>query len=117
MPGKSPTQREIDREVQRDAYSQASGVAEQRRVTVVIALNASDFDQWCKDNGKNPRDRNFLMATPASARGLQNARLEITSRGMWRPDIHTLMKSLVPMLDRPSQQRLQGMGWGQPVPA
>ena len=62
MPGKSPTQREIDREVQRDAYSQASGVAEQRRVTVVIALNASDFDQWCKDNGKSPRDRNFLMA-------------------------------------------------------
>ena len=117
MSNKTPTQKEIDREVQRDQYTQAvSAPAEQRRVTVVIALNASDFEQWCKDNGKSSRDRNFLMATPATTRGLHDARLEVTLRGMWRPDIHVLMVGLVPMLDRPSQQRLQAMGWGQPVP-
>ena len=115
MPSK--TQKEIDAEVQRDDYTQtADNPAEQRWVTVVLAFNAADFDQWCKANGKNARDRNLLMATPASVRGLHGARLEITSRGMWRADIHTLMVALVPMLDRPSQQRLQAMGWGQPIP-
>ena len=116
MPNTPRTQRDIDQAVQRDAYSQPGSGGEQRRVTVVVALNAADFDQWCKDNGKNPRDRNYLLATPASARGLQNARLEVTARGMWRADIHALMVALVPMLDRPSQQRLATMGWGQPVP-
>ena len=117
MPNKAPTQKEIDRAVQRDEYSQAAGnPAEQRRVTAVVALNASDFDQWCKTNGKNARDRNLLMATPASTRGLHDAHLEITSRGMWRTDIHVLMVALVPMLDRPSRQRLETMGWGQPIP-
>ena len=120
MPSKVTTQKEIDRAVQRDQYAQdaqaAGNATEQRRVTVVVAFNAADFDQWCKASGKNARDRNLLMATPASARGLQNAHLEITSRGMWRADIHVLMVALVPMLDRPSQQRLAGAGWGQPIP-
>jgi len=117
VPGKTPTQKEIDREVQRDQYSQsAANPTEQRRVTAVLALNAADFDQWCKANGKNARDRNLLMATPATVRGLRDAHLEITSRGMWRADIHALMVALVPMLDRPSRQRVEAMGWGQPIP-
>ncbi|MFA7248164.1 MAG: hypothetical protein WC273_00860 [Dehalococcoidia bacterium] len=117
MPGKQLSQQEINRELQRDQYAQASGsTGEQRRVTAVVAFNAADFDQWCKANGKNPRDRNLLMVTAATARGLQNAHLEVTGRGMWRADIHALMVALVPMLDRPSQQRLAGMGWGQPIP-
>ncbi|MSP22196.1 MAG: hypothetical protein EXR66_04160 [Dehalococcoidia bacterium] len=112
MPGKSLTQKQINQEVQRDAYSQESGAANERFVTVVLALNPVDFQHWCEAHGKNPRDRNYLMATPATARGLKNARLEVTSRGMWRPDIHQLMTALVPMLDAPSQKKLQGMGWG-----
>ena len=115
MPG--PSQKDIDREVQRDQYTQSAGnPAEQRRVTAVIAFNAADFDQWCKANGKNPRDRNLLMVTAASARGLKDAHLEVTSRGMWRLDIHQLMLTLVPLLDKPSRQKLEPMGWGQPVP-
>jgi hypothetical protein len=115
MPG--PTQRQIDQAVQKDAYSQPSGGGgEQRRVTAVIAFNAADFDAWCKANGKNPRDRNLLMVTAASARGLQNAHVEVTPRGMWRADIHQLMVNLVPMLDKPSQNKLAAMGWGPPVP-
>jgi hypothetical protein len=90
--------------------------AEQRRVTAVVALNAADFAQWCTENGKNPRDRNYLLVTPASTRGLKDAHLEITPRGMWRADIHVLMQALVPLLDRPSQKRLASMGWGQPIP-
>lgn len=115
MPGK--TQKEIDQEIQRDQYSQsAANPAETRRVTAVIAFNAADFDQWCKANGKSARDRNLLMATPATARGLKDAHLEITSRGMWRADIHPLMVALVPLLDRPSRVRVEAMGWGQPIP-
>ena len=118
MGGRTRTQKEIDRAVQRDSYSQPAGGGggDQRWVTVVIAFKAADFDQWCKDHGKNPRDRNLLMATPATVRGLQNARLEITPRGMWRSDIHELMAALVPVLDKPSQKRVQEMGWGLPVP-
>ena len=117
MGGRTRTQKDIDRAVQRDSYSQpAEKTGEQRWVTVVIALKAADFDQWCKDNGKNPRDRNLLLATPGSVRGLQKARLEITPRGMWRPDIRELMTALVPVLDKPSQKRLAEMGWGLPVP-
>ena len=117
MTNRIRTQQQLDQEIRRDEYSQPAGSpGEQRWVTVVLALNAADFDLWCKANGKNARDRNLLMATPASIRGLQNARLEITSRGMWRADIHVLMLALVPMLDRPSQQRLQAAGWGQPIP-
>jgi len=79
MGGRARTQKDIDRAVQSDSYSQpASASADQRWVTVVVALKSSDFDQWCKDNGKNQRDRNLLLATPGSVRGLQNARLEIT---------------------------------------
>lgn len=115
--GRARTQKDIDRAVQRDSYSEPGNTStEQRWVTVVIALKAADFDQWCKENGKNPRDRNFLMATPATVRGLQNARVEITPRGMWRADIRELMAALVPVSDRPSQKRLQEMGWGLPVP-
>lgn len=113
MPG--PTQKQLDQAVQRDSYSQPGG-GEQRRVTAVIAFNASDFDNWCKASGKSARDRNILMATPATARGLKDAHLEITARGMWRADIHNLMVALVPLLDRPSRVRVEGMGWGQPVP-
>lgn len=118
MPGKARTQKDIDRAVQRDSYSQPaeSTPGDQRWVTVVIALKSTDFDQWCKDKGKNPRDRNLLMATPATVRGLQNARLEVTPRGMWRADIHELMKTLAPGLDKPSQKRLADMGWALPVP-
>ncbi len=116
MPQK--TQQQIDREVQRDAYSRpAPGAGEQRRVTVVIALNNTDYQQWFKDNGKNASDRNYVMATPATMRGLQNAHVEVTSRGMWRKDIHEIMVALVPMLDRPSVLKLAGMGWGGPVPS
>jgi hypothetical protein len=112
MPGKSLTQKQINQEVQRDAYSQdAGGAASDRFVTVVLALNPVDFQHWCEAHGKNPRDRNFLMATPATARGLKNARLEVTPRGMWRADIHQLMTALVPMLDAPSVKKLAAMGW------
>ena len=114
MPGKIPTQKQLDREVARDSYSQPS--AETRRVTLVLALSAADFDQWCKDHGKSPRDRNIVMATAASVRSLHDAHLEIAPRGMWRRDIHDLMVALVPTLDRPSIQRVEGMGWGQPIP-
>jgi hypothetical protein len=111
------TQQEIDREIQKDSYSRPTGApAEQRRVTIVVALNNTDYQQWCKDNGKSASDRNYLMATPATARGLQNAHLEVTPRGMWRKDIHQLMVALIPMLDRPSVQKLAGMGWAGPVP-
>lgn len=113
MVGRS--QKEIDQAVSRDSYSQAS-TTENRRVTLVLALTAADYDQWCKDNGKSPRDRNIVMATPASVRTLKDAHLEITARGMWRRDIHELMVALVPTLDRPSVQRVAGMGWGQPIP-
>ena len=65
-----------------------SEAEEQRWVTVVIAVKAADFDQWCKDHGKNPRDRNFLMATPASARGLKDAHLEVTAKRRHH-DAHT----------------------------
>jgi hypothetical protein len=117
MPGKALTQREIDREVRRRSDDDAlKAPAEQRRVTAVLALNAAEFAQWCTDNGKTPRDRNFLMVTPSSTRGLKDAHLEITPRGMWRADIHGLMQALVPLLDRPSQRRVATMGWGQPVP-
>jgi hypothetical protein len=119
MPKKTPTQAEINREVQRDAYSQPSGApasaAPQRWVTVVIALNPLDYKQWCIDHGKNPGDRNFVMATPASIRGLRDARLEVTPQGMWRPDIHLLMKELVPGLDRSALQKLAAMGWALPA--
>ena len=116
MPKKSLTQKQINQEVQRGAYVQSAGEpVTERIVTVVLALNALDFQHWCEAHGKNPRDRNYLMATPATARGLRNARLEITTQGMWRPDIHQLMTALVPMLDAPSTKRLQGMGWGSPV--
>jgi hypothetical protein len=111
------SQKEIDREVQRAVEDDArQAPAEQRRVTAVVALNAADFAQWCTENGKNPRDRNYLLVTPASTRGLKDAHLEITPRGMWRADIHVLMQALVPLLDRPSQKRLASMGWGQPIP-
>ncbi len=56
------------------------------------------------------------MVTPATARGLKDAHLEITPRGMWRADIHDLMRGLVPLLDNPSRKRVASMGWGQPVP-
>ena len=114
MPG--PNQKQIDQAVQRDSYSAPAGGEEQRRVTAAIAFNATDFDGWCKANGKNARDRNILMATPATARGLKDAHLEITTRGMWRADIHALMVALVPLLDRPSRAKVEAMGWGQPVP-
>ena len=117
MPG--PTQKQIDSAVQRDSYSTAGAAGasgENRRVTAVIALNAADFDAWCKANGKNARDRNLLMATPATARGLKDAHLEVTPRGMWRADIHNLMLALVPLLDKPSRTKAEAMGWGQPVP-
>lgn len=113
MPG--PTQKQLDAAVQNDEYTQGSG-GEQRRVTAVIAFNATDYDAWCKANGKNARDRNILMATPATARGLKDAHIEVTARGMWRADIHTLMVALMPLLDRPSRVRIEGMGWGQPYP-
>lgn len=112
MPKKSLTQKQINVEVQRGAYVQsANDPSTQRTVTVVLALNPLDFQHWCEARGKNPRDRNYLMATPATARGLHDAHLEITSQGMWRPDIHVLMTALVPMLDAPSVKKLQGMGW------
>ena len=117
MARKVLTQQEINRRIQResdDASLQAP--AEQRRVSAILALNAADFGEWCTENGKNPRDRNLLMVTPASIRGLADAHLEITPRGMWRPDIHVLMQGLVPSLDRPSQRRVAAMGWGQPIP-
>ena len=115
MPKKSLTQKQVNQEIQRGAYVQSAGEpASERTVTVVLALNPLDFQHWCEAHGKNPRDRNYLMATPATARGLHNARLEITTQGMWRPDIHQLMTALVPMLDAPSTRRLQGMGWGTP---
>lgn len=117
MPGKQLTQKQIDSEVSRDDYAQsAANPGEQRRLTVVVALNAAEFAQWCQANGKNARDRNLLMATPASVRGLQGAHLEITPRGMWRADIHALMAALIPMLDKPSQRRMTEAGWGLPVP-
>jgi hypothetical protein len=113
MPKKTLTQRQINQEVQRGAYVQSAGEpSAQRTVTVVLALNPLDFEHWCEARGKNPRDRNYVMATPATARGLQGAHLEVTARGMWRPDIHVLMTALVPMLDAPSLKKLQGMGWG-----
>ena len=112
MPKKPLTQKQINQEIQRSAYVQAvDDPASQRTVTVVLALNPPDFQQWCEAHGKNPRDRNYLMATPATARGLHKAHLEVTARGMWRPDIHVLMTALVPMLDAPSLKKLQGMGW------
>lgn len=111
------TQKEIDRDVQRGRDDDAlRAPVEQRRVTAVLALNNTDFTQWCTDHDKNPRDRNLLMITPATTRNLKDAHLEITPRGMWRADIHILMQGLVPALDAPSQRRLAGMGWGQPVP-
>lgn len=111
------TQKEIDRDVQRGLDDDALRTpAEQRRVTAVLALNSSEFAQWCTDHGKNPRDRNLLMITPATTRNLKDAHLEIAPRGMWRADIHILMQGLVPALDQPSQRRLGGMGWGQPIP-
>lgn len=114
MPKKPLTQQQIAQEVQRGAYVQSQGDATgQRRVTVVLALNALDFQHWCEAHGKSPRDPNYLMATPATARGLHDAHLEVTSQGMWRPDIHVLMTALVPMLDAPSRKKLQGMGWGE----
>lgn len=117
MAKKVISQREIDRAVQRSAADDAMRPAEeQRRVTAVLALNAADFAQWCTDNGKNARDRNLLMVTPSTTRGLKDAHLEITPRGMWRSDIHVLMQGLVPALDRPSQKRMASMGWGQPIP-
>jgi hypothetical protein len=117
MPSKVRTQQEINREIQRGVEDDArKAPVEQRRVTVVLALNATEFQQWCTNNGKNPRDRNFLMATPAVTRGLKDAHLEIAARGMWRADIHVLMQALVPCLDHPSQRRVAAMGWGQPVP-
>ena len=63
----------------------AAGGGEQRRVTAVIALNATDYDAWCKANGKSARDRNILMATPATARGLRDAGLDAltTNRPGW----------------------------------
>lgn len=117
MPRNVLTQKQIDRQIERNANDEAlKGPSEQRRVTAVLALNPADFAQWCTDNGKNSRDRNLLMVTPASSRGLKDAHLEITPRGMWRADIHLLMQGLVPLLDKPSQRRVASMGWGQPVP-
>ncbi len=111
------TQKEIDQDVQRGLDDEALQTpVESRRVTAVVAFNNADFQQWCTDNGKNARDRNLLMVTAASTRGLKDAHLEVTPRGMWRADIHVLMQALVPLLDKPSQRRLATMGWGQPVP-
>lgn len=117
MARKTLTQQQINREVKRQTDDAAlAAPTESRRLTAVLALTAADFTQWCADNGKNQRDRNLLMVTLASVRGLSDAHLEITPRGMWRADIHELMKALVPVLDRPSQKRVASMGWGQPVP-
>ena len=117
MPRKVLSQNAIDRRVQREADDEAmKAPAEPRRVTAVLALNALDFNQWCTEKGRSARDRNLLMVTPSSTRGLKDAHLEITPRGMWRPDIHVLMQALVPALDAPSQKRVGAMGWGQPVP-
>ena len=111
------TQKEIDQDVQRGLDDEAMQTpAESRRVTAVLAFNNADFQQWCTDNGKNARDRNLMMVTPASLRSLKDVHLELTSRGMWRSDIHVLMQALVPLLDKPSQKRLASIGWGQPVP-
>ncbi|RJQ11387.1 MAG: hypothetical protein C4558_03465 [Dehalococcoidia bacterium] len=111
------TQKEIDREIQRGRDDDALRTpVETHRVTAVLALNNTEFAQWCADHGKSARDRNILMITPATTRNLKDAHLEITPRGMWRADIHILMQGLVPALDAPSQRRLGGMGWGQPVP-
>ncbi len=111
------SQKDIDDEIQRGRDDEAlQAPVESRRVTAVIAFNNADFQQWCTDNGKNARDRNLLMVTAASTRGLKDAHLEVTPRGMWRADIHVLMQALVPLLDKPSQRRLATMGWGQPVP-
>lgn len=112
------TQKEIDREVQRGRDDEALRTPlDTHRVTAVLALNNTDFVQWCSEHGKNVRDRNLLMITPATTRNLKDAHLEVTSRGMWRSDIHILMQGLVPALDAPSQRRLAAMGWGLPVPS
>ncbi|TAJ16202.1 MAG: hypothetical protein EPO65_13660 [Dehalococcoidia bacterium] len=111
------SQKEIDRELERGLADESlKAPVTERRVTAVLALNSSEFAQWCADNGKNARDRNLLMITPATTRNLKDAHLEITPRGMWRSDIHVLMQGLVPALDAPSQRRLASMGWGQPIP-
>src|SRR5262245_39106287 len=94
------TQREIDEAVARASYSEGA-TGESRWVTLVLAFNAAEFNDWCKEHGKNPRDRNIVMATPASVRGLKNSRIEVAPRGMWRRDIHELMTALVPTLDKP----------------
>lgn len=88
----------------------------QRWVTLVIARNPLDYRKWCEAHGKNDRDPNFVMATPATARGLKDARLEITAEGMWRPDIHQLMTAIVPMLDANARKKLEAMGWGGDPP-
>ncbi len=117
MPKKTMTQKQIDQEVQRGAYVQATGdAATERRITVVLALNALDYQHWCEAHGKNARDPNYIMATPATARGLRNAHFEMTAQGMWRADIHVLMTQLVPMLDAPSVKKLAGMGWARAQP-
>ncbi|MCK9486848.1 MAG: hypothetical protein M0R73_09155 [Dehalococcoidia bacterium] len=117
MAKKVMTQQAVDRAVQRQLDDDARQPAgETRRVTAVLALNAVDFQQWCTERGKNARDRNLLMVTPGTTRGLKDAHLEITARGMWRSDIHLLMQGLVPALDGPSQKRVASMGWGQPIP-
>ena len=113
---KTLSQKQINQAVDRSAYVQSTPDAgAERRVTVVLALNPLDYQHWCEAHGKNPRDRNYLMATPATARGLKDAHLEVTAQGMWRPDIHVLMTALVPMLDAPSIKKLQGMGWARPT--
>ncbi|MFA7296192.1 MAG: hypothetical protein WC211_03270 [Dehalococcoidia bacterium] len=87
-----------------------------RWITLVIARNPIDYRKWCEAHGKNDRDPNFVMATPATARALKDARLEITDEGMWRPDIHQLMTAIVPMLDPTARKKLAAMGWGGDPP-
>ncbi|MEI6666429.1 MAG: hypothetical protein WCL53_09815, partial [Chloroflexota bacterium] len=88
----------------------------ERWVTVVIARNPVDFRKWCEVHGKNERDPNFVMASAATVRQLKDARVEITPEGMWRPDIHQIMTTLVPMLEAKARQKVADMGWGGDPP-
>ena len=50
--------------------------------TVVLAESLREFHQWCRANGRSPRDVNLMYATgPASLRGLTG--VQVVRHGAW----------------------------------
>lgn len=68
----------------------------QATLTVVIAANARDFEDWCRDNGRSPRDRMLLyVSTERVIRGRSGPLATVvTDQGWRRRDLDEILTSV-----------------------